>query len=406
MATFFYRACDDQGNVKEGRLSADSKQEVLNHLEERHLHPIHIESLEPKGKRKKIEHFIIRSMPISKRKIAFFFDQLSLMMSSGVTFVEALQTIRDQTDDRRLKDVLMDICEKVEKGLQFHVALEDHPTVFDEVTIRLVEAGERSGKMEATLFRIAGMIEFDIKIKQRLRDATRYPKIVIGILFVAVALLVSLVIPKFSEMFIKAEVALPIVTQLLIFGYQSLLNYWPLILFMMLLLYLIYYVLQQDTRFVYMVERLKIRMPYTSSIVLKIELSRVFRMLSILLDSGIDILNAIELITKITQNKVLALGFRDMKNKLEQGISLPESLNAIPYLPKIARRMIILGDKSGYLSKNLVKLSEIYEKQTQLSIKSVSSMLEPILIVFIGILVLVFALGIFLPMWDLIKVVK
>ncbi|MBI1387906.1 MAG: hypothetical protein GC154_05615 [bacterium] len=406
MAEFHYRASDEQGRITEGTLSAESRGAVIHSLGERGLSPIRIDGAAKSKRNASVEETLYRALPISRAKIAAVYEQLSLMMGSGVSLVDGLQALEEQADDFRIREVLAQVRSKVEEGVALHTAMRDRPDVFDDLSVHVAEAGEQSGQMDKALGRLAGMIEFDIQIKRRLNEATRYPKIVLCILAGAVCILLSLVVPKFAAMFENARVQLPLVTRVLIFGYRGVLDYWPIAAFVALLAIVGLTLARRRPRYDMMMESFKIRAPITGALQLKIEISRIFRMLGVLLDSGVDILNALELATRIARNKVLAAGLSDMRRSIENGQSLTDSLERLPFLPKMAKRMIVLGDKSGRLSQSLIQLSDIFERQTQSTIKSIGGMLEPMLIVAIGVVVLLFALGIFMPMWDMIKVVQ
>jgi MSHA biogenesis protein MshG len=202
------------------------------------------------------------------------------MMGSGVSIAESLKAQEEQARDVRLQDVIFQLRCRVEEGIPLYVAMEDHPNVFDETSVRIVEAGEQSGQLPKALSRLARMMEFDLQIRKRLAEATRYPKFVILTLIVAVGLLVSFVIPKFADLFKNSNVQLPIFTKIILNFYSVVGHYWPIFLFLALLFVIFFGILKKNPSVALTLDRWKVRLPLVGGIRLKIELSRVFRILS------------------------------------------------------------------------------------------------------------------------------
>jgi len=406
MPNFYYTACNDQGDKVKGRLSADNQSQVLSQLEEKKLYPIKIYSDKNAPKKNSVENEISRRLPVPKKTLSMMFDQLSMMLSSGISIVEALQSMEDQTTNIRLQETLSRIRSMVEEGIPLHIAMREQSDIFDEASLRIIEVGEHTGQLDAALSRLSSMLDFDIMIQKRFAEATRYPKIVLITLGAAACLLASVVVPRFASMYTNSSVELPWPTKILLGSYDVVRIYWPLIIALGLLFSVVFMILKRHSTTSMRIEEAVLRFPVWGALRLNIELSRIFRILAILIDSGVDILSSFKLISKITKTEILSLAIMDARSKLEKGQSMASALDDIPFFPRMARRMILLGEKSGKLSESLLKLSEIYEKDTQTKIKTISGLMEPILIVFIGIIILVFALAIFLPMWDLIKVIK
>ncbi len=406
MPNFYYLACTEQGDKVKGRESADNHRQVLSRLEEKKLYPIHIYSDKDAPKTNSVENEISRRLPVPQKKLSMMFDQLSMMLSSGISIVEALQSIEDQTPNIRLQETLSKIRLMVEEGIPLHIAMREQSDIFDEATLRIIEVGEHIGQLDVSLSRLSAMIEFDIMIQKRFSEATRYPKIVLSTLGAAACLLASVVVPRFANMYTNSSIALPLPTRILLGSYDVVRVYWPLIIAMGLVGFAVFLILKKHPATSRRIEETILRIPVWGALRLHIELSRIFRILSILIDSGVDILSSFKLISQISKTGIISAAIIDARAKLEKGQSMASALDDIPFFPRMARRMILLGEKSGKLSESLLKLSEIYEKDTQSKIKTISSLLEPLLIVLIGIIILIFALAIFLPMWDLIKVIK
>jgi MSHA biogenesis protein MshG len=405
MPTFYYRACDRYGNVTEGKEKGETEAQVIRLIESRELRLIRIDR-KIRNPIPSLEEAISQRLPVARQQLAFLFDQLGMMLSAGISIGESLQSVEEQASNLRLRKCIKQIGKRVQEGIPLHTAMMDHTDIFDETIIRVVEVGEHTGQLDVSLFRLAEMIEFDLSVQQRFKEATRYPKLVVVTLVLAGLLMINVVIPKFARLFTQSNMELPITTKILL-GFYSVFNQnWPLLLFLCLMGYVALHFLQKNLLFAEQLESLRHKVPVLGELRLKIELNRIFRILSLLIDSGVDLLKSLKLVSQITQSPLLKRMLLTLRDELDGGESLPMALGKVTFIPRMAKRMLSIGEKTGRLSDSLNKISEIYERETSITIRKMSSLLEPILIVFIGMIVIVFALGIFLPMWDLIKVVK
>ncbi|RJP35197.1 MAG: type II secretion system F family protein [Candidatus Omnitrophota bacterium] len=406
MPVFHYRASNAQGTVIEGKEFAENMDQILQLLADRNLHPIQVLSPDAQRRIPTIEELLSRKLPVSRRQIAIFFDQLAMMLNSGISIVDALKSLEEQRISLRLKEALVKIRENVEQGVPLHLAMRECGDLFDEASIRVVESGEQSGQLDVSLVRLTEMIEFDLEIRKKFKEATRYPKIVIGTLVLAVGILITAVIPRFSNLFDRANIDLPILTKILLNSHTLFIGNWAVLVAFLILLYVLKHLIQRDKKLSVEYDRWKTKIPFVGGLNIKIEMSRIFKIQAMLIESGVDILTALKLAAGIAQNRLVAAAFLQVREKLEEGNSLASSLDSIPLFPSMARRMIILGEKTGRLSESLTKVSNMYERQTTATIKQISGLIEPMLIIVIGCVIIMFALGIFLPMWDLVKVIR
>lgn len=406
MDVFRYRACSDTGKIVTGQERAENQSEILDRLSARNLHPIRISRLGEKKTAPTVEEVIARYLPIPRRRLADLFDHLATLLDAGIPIVDVLRSVSEQESNLRVREAMKAVCRRVENGSTLHEAMAAAPSVFDLTCIQVVRAGEHSGKLVQVLIRLSQTIEFDLQVRRRFKEATRYPKIVIGILFFASALLLAFVVPRFATLFAKANVELPLVTRGLIAAGGLVKVYWPLVLFLLLLAYVVFQLLQSSREVSHHLDRFRTRIPIWGAMQLKIEMSRSFKILSLLIESGVDILSVFQLASGITRNRLLSSAFLRIREQLERGESLGRALQDIPLFPKTARQLIILGERAGTLDQSLDKISQMYERETATVLKRLNSMIEPILILGIGGVVIFFALAIFLPMWDLIKVIR
>lgn len=406
MPDYVYRACDTHGKITEGRDNAESTQLVEERIRRQSLFPISIQEYGKQSNSPTVEEYLSRMFKVPKAQLIFFYDQLASLIESGMSIHEALQTLEEQVSNKRLMFALRDIREKVEGGTPFHAALEDHKNIFGIMAVRVVDSGEKTGKLELCIAHLAEMLEFEQEVISKFRDATRYPKFVVGAIIIASGILLTVVLPNFMQLFQRAGVELPWMTQLLFIAQTILMNGWGFILLGGIFCYTLFQMASRDATIIIAFEKLKLKIPFWGDLELKIEMSRIFKMLAVMLESGVDILTSLDMASKISRHHLVANAFLDVKKQLEEGDSITNALKNVYLFPKMSRRMIMLGDRSGQLGETLEKISEIYEKQTSEHLKKLSNYIEPLLIVSIGVIIVIFAMGIFLPMWDLIKVLR
>lgn len=406
MAVYRYRACDDTGNVTSGELTTHSREEVLRGLEEQRLYPIHIEKVDSSTIPISVEEAIVHYFPVPRQRIANLLDQMATLLDAGIPIVDILYGIEEQESNARIREAIKKVRVQVENGAPLYAAMESCLGVFDETCVRAIQAGEQSGKLVPVLIRLSQTIEFDLQVRHRFAEATRYPKIVLTALLIAAGFLLSFVVPRFASLFARANVELPLATKVLIGLGTGVQQYWPLLLCLGLLGYVVLHLLRMNQDSAPKLERLRMKIPIWGDLKLKVEMSRTLNVLAMLIESGVNILNVFQLAAGMTKNYSLATAFLKIRNRLEHGESLSQSIGELALFPKAARQMIILGEKAGRLDESFEKISKLYEKEASDLIKRIHSMIEPFMILCIGILVIVFALAIFLPMWDLMKVVR
>lgn len=406
MADYIYRACDTNGRIIEGRDTADSSQLVEERIRQQALFPISITEHGAKSNTPTVEEYFSRMFKVPRVQLIFFYDQMASLIESGMSVHEALQTLEEQVNNKRLMFAIRSIRDQVESGTPFHEALEDHKDIFGIMAVRVVDSGEKTGKLELCIAHLAEMLEFEQEVISKFRDATRYPKFVVSAIIIATGILLTVVLPNFMQLFQRAGVELPWMTKLLFLAQSVLVNGWGYMLLGGIFCYTMYKMAARDATIIVGFEKLKLKIPFWGDLELKIEMSRIFKMLAVMLESGVDILTSLDMASKISRHHLVSNAFLDVKKQLEEGDSITNALKNVYLFPKMSRRMIMLGDRSGHLGETLEKISEIYEKQTSEHIKKLSNYIEPLLIVSIGVIIVVFALGIFLPMWDLIKVLR
>ena len=335
-----------------------------------------------------------------------FTRQLYTLQRAGLPMLMSLQAIRDQTESLILKDVIHKVAQKIESGASLSEALALFPGVFSSIYVNMVRSGEVSGKLEHILDRLATLGEHDEKIRLHINSAMRYPLIVVVTLIIGFISLILFVVPKFTNIFAKFDTALPLPTQLLLVIYNSIVHFWWLGIIVIGLLSFAFFHFVKTPRGRFLWDKFLLRMPVFGPMILKISLSRFCRITSTLLKSGVPILTILELVKGTSENTVIAGAIEKIKVSVNDGKGMLAPMKASGLFPPVVTQMVYVGEETGKLDELLVHVADYYDSQVEYTINNLVAMIEPVLIIFLGSTVLFLALGIFMPMWSLMKLFK
>lgn len=402
MPTFEYKAISEGGVEVTKTLEAPSQNAVAERLEKLGYLPIKIKETEKSSgqslfgdkKRIKQDHVIV------------FTRQLVTLLKAGVPLLSCLEVLVEQTESEALKEVIQKLYVDIESGISFSEALNRHPKVFSNLYINTIKAGEMGGALDEVLERMTQLMEHDQETRSRIKAAMRYPVIVVVSLVVAFFTLMMLVVPKFIDLFQQLHVDLPLPTRILIGMYNLLAHYWYfLIAAVAALLFAFFKYIKTETG-EYRWDYFKIVMPVFGDLNLKTAMSRFTRMFETLNSSGLPILQTLDIVAKTVGNQVVAREIDKASVGIIQGQGLGSPLGRGKIFPPMVIRMITIGEQSGSLDDMLLNISKHYDKEIEYAVKNLTSMIEPILTVAMGVIVLFLALAIFLPMWDLTKIAQ
>lgn len=402
MASYSYRARDRTGSLVTGSLEASSPAELEASLDRMGLIPIRVmprslfslsDLRRPLGK-------------VSGQETIVFSRQLSTLFGAGVPLTKALSTLERQGTHSPFKTVVKAVREEIETGSSLAAALRKHKRVFPELYASMIEAGEAGGILEEVLGRLAAMLEKDSVDRARIKTATLYPKIVAGALALAVLVLMSFVVPKFAQLYGSFRIELPLPTRMLIALSGFVNTYWHLLAGIAAALFFGLRAFLRTERGSRTRDRAAISAPVFGPIILKSVLSRFSRVLGSLYRSGLPILQSLDIVSRAVDNSVIAAEVRRIEGEVRAGRPLSAELGRSGIFPPMVVQMIAVGEDSGKLDEMLDKVSEYYDQEVDSSIRNLAALLEPALLAMIFAVVLFLALAIFLPMWDIIKVVK
>lgn len=408
MPRFRYRARIQTGELIVGTDTAESAEEVLRRLEADGAIPIEIGLPEVIGWQQSTgDRFLRLFNPVGKRDVAMFANQLSTLLGAGVALTRSLRAISKQVRNEGFRKTVLNINTAVEGGATLGEALEAQKSLFDDAAISMVRAGEASGNLEAALHQVAQLIEYQIDVSSKVSQATRYPKIVIFALCCAASILMTFVVPKFQFLFsMSKRVQLPLPTRLLIFVSTFARNNWIYLLVFVGISWATWKLLltYPDIRLFW--DRVRLHIPLIGPIRVRFAFSQFSRSLSNMIRAGMSVVTAFELSAGVIGNTYLSRAIKWLLDDLIRGKTLTAATQDTGVFPPMVEQMIAVGEESGQLDTMLDKVSQYYDNEIDIAIKRLSTIIEPLLTAMVGGIVLVFALAIFLPMWEMLSVLK
>jgi type II secretory pathway component PulF len=343
----------------------------------------------------------LRFQKVKLEELIFFSQQLSTLYKAGLPLLTGLGSLAEQTENKKLKPILEAVRRQIEGGSTLFEAMSKYPEVFPQVYTNMVRAGETSGRLGESLDRFISLAEREIKTRQRVKEATRYPKIVIFSVLIAFAILLTFVIPRFAEIFAQFKTPLPLPTRVMIQINTIFHTYWYLVLSALFGIPLLIRNYLRTEKGRYSWDRFKIRIPVFGVLLLKIALSRFAYTFAILNRSGIPILQTLEITASTINNVHLAQSITEIMHKVREGRSLSDALKESEKFTPLVIQMVAVGESSGTLDEMLMRITEYYDIEADNAIKKMSTYIEPTLILFLGVVVLLLALAVFLPWWDM-----
>ncbi len=403
MPSFHYKARDKFGALIEGTVDTATVEGVAAQLDGLGYIPVFI-----KEERKGIfsPDFLVQFTRITAQDLIIFSRQFSTLIGAGLPFITSFDTLIEQTENPRFKKVIAKVKQDVEGGSTIADALERHPKVFTNLYVNMIRAGETGGVLDEILERLAILAEHEAETRARVKAATRYPIIVIAATAIAFVVLLTFVVPRFVEIYASFKGTLPLPTRILIWLNKFIKAYWYLIIggFTGIIFGVRWYINTEAGRLQW--DNIKIRLPIFGPIFLKLAMSRFARIFATLNRSGLPILQTLEIVSATIGNKIISRVIDNVRDSARGGKGLVQPMQVSKVFPPIVTRMIAVGEETGKMDEMLVKVSDYYDIEMEYAIKNLSTLIEPILIVIIGGMVLFLALGIFLPMWDMISLIK
>ncbi|MHC4712264.1 MAG: type II secretion system F family protein [Planctomycetota bacterium] len=396
MPNFKYRARNQGGSMAVGVIAAQSEGEAVAQLRNQNLTVLEVAAESSKRSFSLKKLFKPRAR-VNLDSMVLFTRQLSTMINAGIPILEALEVLHEQVADKGFKAVINDIVERVRTGSDLSDALGAHPKVFSDIYVNMIRAGEASGQLDIILIRLAEYFEATAYLKREVKAAMTYPVISLVMVFGITVFLMVGIVPKFKEIFDTLGVPLNVLTRTILatslFMRENILLGFGMIIAFFAALYA-----YSKTRWgSYQIDWLKLNVPVFGTLFSKVALSRFSRTFSTLLKSGVPMLGALDIVAGTAGNRIISEVVLAAKDRVRQGENLAEPLSESKAFPPMVVKMVGIGEKSGALEALLEKISEFYDQQVSAAVKSLTSMIEPIMIAIMGILVGTIVLSVFLP---------
>lgn len=401
MPRYKYTVRINPKQTSQGDMEAESQADVISKLTASGYFPISVELDDINN-----NDDILKNNSISKREMAIFTSQLSSLVDSGVNILNALNTIYNQNSNKFFKSVLYDISSKIKDGRALSDSLASYPKIFPRLYVAMIHSGEVGGTLGDTLKKLANFIEKDEEFKSTVKAAMTYPLFICFVGLMTIVVLFIFVIPKLVTMFQDMGQALPMPTQILIGISNFLVRYWWAI---GLFIGAFYFAVKQfctsesgrET-----VDKLKLKIKLLGSIILKTEIGRMSRTLSFLLASGIPILASLEVAESVLENQILKKEIKKFRELIKNGDSLSKCIRDSKYFPAFVSNIIAVGEETGTMEKSLNRIAEDYEKDVDRNLKALSRLLEPLIILFMGLIVGFVVISMLLPIFQINIIAK
>ena len=402
MPFFSYRGRNARGELVRGVLENSDSGAVADQLLNSGVSPIDITATGgPKEESAPGWFRRLVAERVTLEDLLLFSRQMYTLLKAGVPILKSLGALQESATQPAFADMLQDVRTSLDTGRDLSTAMRRHPKVFSPFYVSMVRVGELTGALEEVFLRLFNHLEFEREIKNQVTQALRYPAFVIGVMAVALVIINIFVIPAFARIFANFKAELPLMTKVLLAFSNFMVTYWPALLGLAIGAFVLFRVWVGTPAGRYAWDRFKLRIPIAGKIVTKATLARFARSLSIALKSGVPIVQALSVVEQVVDNTYIGQRIEQIRDGVERGETLLRTTVTTGVFTPVVLQMISIGEESGELDEMLREVAEMYQREVEYELKTFSAQLEPILIVMLGALVLVLALGVFLPMWDL-----
>lgn len=404
MATFTYTARRDSGGQFTGELVGDTKAAAVAELRRKGFTVLR---LEEKRGLPTLDELLESSKRIKTRDKAVFARQFATMINSGLAVLRALYVLEEQTQNSRLRKIVKAVREDVEAGMPLSDAMAKHPVAFDRLYVAMVRAGEAGGALDQTLNRLATQLEKDDSLRRSIKSAMTYPILIAAFAIMVMIGMLVFIIPIFADMYKDLGGELPSLTRLMMGVSNLLKGYWFIIIPAIVLLVWALAKLKKTDQGRRAWDRLKLKLPMKlGPVIQKIAVARFSRTLATLVGSGVPILQAIEITGKTSGNTVIEESMVDVKESVRSGETIARPLGRVAVFPPMVTHMISIGEETGALDSMLNKIADFYEDEVDAAVKSLTSIIEPIMMMFVGGIVGLIVISMYLPMFNMMNLVK
>ena len=398
MPVFTFTGTDPQGKKIAGERLADSKAAVTMQLRRERITP---GAIKEKGKEFALPKLGTGKVPV--KDIAVFFRQFSVMIDAGLPLVQCLEILAANQENQVFQKCLTGVRQSVEGGATLSNAMRQYPKIFDDLTTNMIEAGEAGGILDTILQRLATYVEKAVKLKSAVKSALIYPVSVISIAALVVGCLLKFVVPIFANMFISMGVDLPLPTKIVIGLSNFIGRFWWLIFLSIALIFVAIKYIRKDPKGRYMFDKMLLNLPVVGNVLRKIAVARFTRTLGTLITSGVPILEGLTITARTSGNAVLEDALMKVRKAVEEGRTIVDPLKESGVFPNMVTQMIGVGEATGAMDAMLQKIADFYEDEVDAATKDMLTLLEPIMIGFLGIAVGGIVISLYMPLFSMIS---
>lgn len=405
---YIYKARNINGTVVTGSIEAESQRSVILRLKQQHLMVISAEE-------EKLNPFLESLNKISfsmlnrvgLKDLVLFSRQLSTLINAGIPIVQCLNVLIDQVENKNFKNIIMNIREDIEKGASITMAMSKHPGVFNQLYTSMVKSGESGGVLDEVLERISSYLEAIQSLRRKVRAAMAYPAVVSVVAGGIVIFLLTFVIPAFKGVFDSFGAELPLPTQILINLSDMMRMYLPYLILLGVIVFIILRLLVTKTekgRITF--DGLCLKLPVFGPLLRKIAVSRFARTLGTLVRSGVSILEALEIVAKTSGNKIVELAVMGARSAIREGERITDPLRECGVFPPMVIQMVSVGEETGALDNMLMKVADYYDREVDMAVSALASLIEPLLIVVLGVVVGTIVICMYLPIFMMSSIIS
>jgi type IV pilus assembly protein PilC len=397
MPVFTFTGTDSQGKKITGERLADSKAAVTMLLRRERITP---GAIKEKGKEFALPK--IGAAKVPTKEVAVFFRQFSVMIDAGLPLVQCLEILAANQENQYFQKCLTGVRQTVEGGSTLSNAMRQYPKLFDDLTTNMIEAGEAGGILDTILQRLATYVEKSVKLRSAIKSALIYPSSVIGMAVLVVGALLKFVVPIFANMFSSMQVDLPLATKIVIGLSNFVGRFWWLMLLFIVVLVISIREIRKNPRGRYMFDKMLLNLPVMGLVLRKIAVARFTRTLGTLITSGVPILEGLAITARTSGNAVLEDALRKVRKAVEEGRTIVDPLKECGVFPNMVTQMIGVGEATGAMDAMLQKIADFYEDEVDAATKDMLTLLEPLMIGFLGVAVGGIVISLYMPLFSMI----
>jgi type II secretory pathway component PulF len=395
---FAYTGIDKNSVKQKGRLEANNEREVVDFLRESGITPLSLKRIE--------KHNILLASRVKNSDIVLFTRQLASMILTGLTLIEALRILKEQGNKPRMQEIINDLISQLSEGKSFSEALSNHKDAFSDVYIALIKAAEKGGLLDKVLSRLADNLEKGEDLRKRVRSAMFYPAIIVTGVIIVIVVMNIFVIPQLGSLYENLDLDLPLTTRLVLGMSTLFTTFYPVLLILGIAGFIMYKRFKKTEEGIKIIDKVKLKLPVFGNIIVLSTLDEVTRTLSLLINSGVSIIESLNITAQVANNYWYKSSILSASAMVEKGVALSDAFANQKMFPPMMIQMVRVGESTGRIDDSLIKMSEYFERDLDLRVKTLTTAIEPILIIVLGISVAFLILSVITPIYGLISQIQ